>query len=445
MALQEVGGIDDIGTLVAELRDAFLLDEPVMVTFPLPRTVVAYSRSRLRDYIPADAQSRFVRWCVRVSAQIDADINADTARKIGIVETRIPDFERAITYASEHGALEDAMRIGAALWYYYWTTSQAGRGLAVLRTLIERYEMQREVVAPDVAAEAYARAASLAYNSSGVSLRLAARWTDRAVELFQTAEQPSRVLRAMIPGCSIFFELGDIERAKVMAQASLELAREIGDPSPVGIIYNNLGTIYEEVGEFDRALEAYRSAAALFTVSTPTVVRAYTLANIGTVQAKAGQAREALSVLRSALRCAREAKAEAAVILALREIGETYVVLGRPGRAAYLAVLALHRAESLEATFDIIAAAETLAHAVVEVAPEASAALYGAVDALRLRTDRPRRPPAQRRRSDDLQRIALAIGLARLEHLRLDGIAHGLRFGVRLWKEKSESNVKKRS
>jgi predicted ATPase/class 3 adenylate cyclase len=286
----------------------------------------------------------------------------------------------AITWLRAHGQPEKALRLGAALWRFWWLRGDVGAASALLEELLG------EVGAGDPALRAKAltgagvlaesqgdwdRAARLHEESLQISQcngdLLGVAWSldnlgvveinqgnyDRASDLLEealtVAEQAGNaasIATALIDLEQIAHARGDSAKSVSLLTRSLELFRAIGDESYIARALNNLGGVYFEAGDFDRARELFSESLALHRSIGDRQAIASTLNNLAEVAKEIGDTEAALSLSRESYSLAIEGGNRLYAAIASECLGALNALQGvaRLAEAHYRESLNLYRA-----------------------------------------------------------------------------------------------------
>jgi tetratricopeptide (TPR) repeat protein len=130
------------------------------------------------------------------------------------------------------------------------------------------------------------------------------------------------------------------------------IARAVGNRAGEATTLNNIGGVYSDLGEKQKALEYYTQALAIFRAVGDRAGEATTLNNIGGVYSDLGEKQKALEYYTQALAIARAVGDRAGEATTLNNIGGVYSALGEKQKALeyYTQALALHRAVGDRAT-----------------------------------------------------------------------------------------------
>jgi predicted ATPase/DNA-binding SARP family transcriptional activator len=207
------------------------------------------------------------------------------------------------------------------------------------------------------------------------------RWLEDA--LARNEAQPKGVRAYALTALGqLIYRLGALEPAKVALEESLDLYRELGDPTGTARAVGELGSVAVFEGDYERAASLYEESAALFRSAGDKMRLASVLANLGAVANIQGNYERGRPLIEEALALHREVGAKDDVAIALHNLGSVALHEGRYSDGAEL----LH--ESLELSRDL-AYRECAAYTLVGMAElafarddrERAALLLGAADA----------------------------------------------------------------
>jgi predicted ATPase/DNA-binding SARP family transcriptional activator len=196
--------------------------------------------------------------------------------------------------------------------------------------------------------------------------------------------QPKAVRAYALTGLGqIIYRLGALEAAQTALEESLDLYREVGDPTGIARSVGELGSVAVFQDDYERAVSLYEESAALFRSAGDKMRLAAVLGNLGAVANYQGDYERGRPLVEEALALHREFGAKDDIAMTLHNLGSVAVQEGRYSDGAAL----LH--ESLEMSRDIAykeQAAYTLSR-LAELASlqddrERAARLLGAADAV---------------------------------------------------------------
>ena len=131
-------------------------------------------------------------------------------------------------------------------------------------------------------------------------------------------------------------------------EAAIRLATAPDSSAARAQLLSNTGMVYDDMGEREKAAEAYARALRLLDETNgPADVRQYTLANLALIHDGLGEKQKALDEYERSLTLARQTKARKSEAIVLANIGRLYVDLGDFPRAESLFLQSLEISRSL--------------------------------------------------------------------------------------------------
>lgn len=97
-----------------------------------------------------------------------------------------------------------------------------------------------------------------------------------------------------------YLDLLDFELSISHNEAAIEIFMEQGDYASVGLTYNNLSRVYEETGQYSRAIDGYERGIRNCNRGGSLRMEGWTLTNLASTLVEAGRAAEALPYLERA-------------------------------------------------------------------------------------------------------------------------------------------------
>jgi tetratricopeptide (TPR) repeat protein len=292
----------------------------------------------------------------------------------------------AMLWAIEHEDAELALRLGGALWNFWYKQSWLNEGRRWLKCALELPDTM--TVPPSVYQNALHGASVLAWSHADfteaerlahLSYTLAGELGDRkamagaihvlanvAVERSDFAraialhEQNLALRRNLGDKAGIASSLnnlgriayyrGDAAQAIAYYKESLALQRELGDRFGVALTLNNLGgALADNLQEFDRARAMLQESLALSREpGVEYFILQFTLAQLGRVALYAGNFESAKTDLEESLALAREGRSKTGMAFALIHLAQVALRQNDPTRAVPLAREAL----TIQRTFD---------------------------------------------------------------------------------------------
>jgi CHAT domain-containing protein/Tfp pilus assembly protein PilF len=126
---------------------------------------------------------------------------------------------------------------------------------------------------------------------------------------------------------AVYDSLGQYPKALEFYQQALAISKEIGDKAGEGTALNNIGLVYNSLEQYPKALEFYQQALAILKEIDDKATEGVTLGNIGSVYDDLGQYPKALEFYQQALAISKEVGDKATEGSTLNNIGNVYVNL----------------------------------------------------------------------------------------------------------------------
>jgi predicted ATPase/DNA-binding SARP family transcriptional activator len=157
----------------------------------------------------------------------------------------------------------------------------------------------------------------------------------RIDEALRRADDAPALLRAnaLVGMARIAHSLGDYERMRASAQASLELYRELGDERRTAIALNLLGIALSNLGDIDGGIACHEENAAISGRLGDSMRLSSALNNLGYCRLRRGQHEQARSLFEDGLAVCRDIGHRTAESVMLGNLGLVALLEQRPGEA----------------------------------------------------------------------------------------------------------------
>jgi len=175
----------------------------------------------------------------------------------------------------------------------------------------------------------------------GLGILHRAQWNlDAAEGYYQRARQLSRQIGDLQQEslatdnlATVYHRRGELQRALYLYDEAIKTSE--GDPGSQGQYYQNLGSLYIELGDLKKARTSYAAALGLLPPGTPLVerYRINALVNLGSVLLSLEGPGPALAEYKKALELSHARKFEEQEGLALHSLGKAYLKLQQPAMA----------------------------------------------------------------------------------------------------------------
>jgi CHAT domain-containing protein/Flp pilus assembly protein TadD len=178
------------------------------------------------------------------------------------------------------------------------------------------------------------------------SLRQAIAKYQEALPLYRAVGDKAREALILNNIGLVYDDLGETQKALDSYNQSLPLARAVSDKATEAVILSNIGAVYDALGERQKALDSYNQSLPLFRAVDNKAGEARTLSNIGLVYSALGEKQKALDFYNQSLLLKRALDNKASEAITLNNIGRVYDDLGQKQKAldSYNQSLPLFRA-----------------------------------------------------------------------------------------------------
>ena len=183
------------------------------------------------------------------------------------------------------------------------------------------------------AKRAYQEGLQLYQQGTAESLRQAITKWEEALPLYR-AVGDSRLEAVTLNNIGLVYDaLGEKQKALDFYNQSLPLSRATGDKAQEAVTLTNIGAVYSALGETQTALEYYNQSLPLRRATGDKAGEAVTLNNIGFVYNGLGEKQKALDYFNQSLLLSRATGDKAGEAVTLSNIGRVYDTLGEKQKA----------------------------------------------------------------------------------------------------------------
>ena len=254
---------DAIAMLLDELADRSLLRRQVDAVgdarFTMLRPVHAFAEEMLAEAGDGDALARrHAAFFQTLAAEAEPQVGMGDDAWLDRLECEHDNVRKAIIWLSDHGGVDDALRMCNSLWRYWDARSYAREGADIIRSVTER----------------------------------------------MTDDVPPKLrLSALFSGGVLADACGDYAESKHFFERHLAITETLGDVAAIAMAGNNLGIIKLRQGEVDEAIPLFEVAARAMREVGNIQAMALGIANIGNAE----QMRRNFDVARARYEEAKEA------------------------------------------------------------------------------------------------------------------------------------------
>ncbi|HEX6605488.1 MAG TPA: tetratricopeptide repeat protein [Chloroflexia bacterium] len=378
-ALAEGGALDGVASLLDKslLRQATAgAAEP---RYLMLETIREYAAEQLRAGDEAgEIARRHAAYYTALAEAAEPELTgAEQSNWVARLEEEHANLRAALAWALDHDPAA-ALRLGGALWRFWWMRGHLAEGRRAIEAALARGGGE----APGLRAKAENAAGGLAWFQSDVPAAVA--HYEASLALARAAGDALGLSRALGNLASaLSTEGGDYTRAQALLEEGLALDRALGDDSLMAFSLGKLADLAYFQGDIPRAAALYEESLALQRARNDVHSMAITLNSLGTMHTLLGDAPRATAQFEESLTLFRGLDSKHGIAYNLHSLGDLARKQGdlARARALYGEAVTLFRevdyrrplATSLAALGGVLLAQDQ---------PEPAARVLGAVDAL---------------------------------------------------------------
>ncbi len=261
--VREVGAfnldiLDGVTALVDEslIRPTETLD--AAPRFDMLETIREFAGEQL-DAAGETEESRraHARYFFALAEQAEAELaGPGQANWLDLLEAEHDNLRATLAWALDQGEAEIALRMGAALWPFWFRRGYVIEG----RTWLERALDADLGTTPDIRAKALHRLGNLALDLADYAH--ADAFYASGLALWQEMGNRPRVADALNGQGLVAAHRGDYDRARHLHDEALAIRRALGDDFGIGLSLNNLGLVASAVGDHAAARNLFETTLA---------------------------------------------------------------------------------------------------------------------------------------------------------------------------------------
>ena len=247
---------------------------------------------------------------------------SEQTRWLDLLEREQANLRAAVDWLRDEGQIEEALRLGGALWRFWWLRGDIEEGRHQLESLLA----QTVPMSPAVRAKAL--------NGAGVLAESQGDW-DTATCLHEESLEISRqigdqhgVAWSLNNLGVVAVNQGDYTRAQELLDENLAVAEQANDTASIATALNDLGMIAHSRHDYDQATALWARSLALFRAVGDKSHVARVLNNLGGVAKDSGEYERAHDLLTESLDMHRSIGDRQGIASTLVNLAETVEFLG---------------------------------------------------------------------------------------------------------------------
>ena len=241
----------------------------------------------------------------------------DQAEWLDRLERDYENMVAVMDWGLEAGEVEKAVRLGSAMWWFFWLRGHFGE----MRKRLD-LALQRGGALPR-SLRANLHVASGAMATLDGEGDLAARHYEKAVALERERKDPRGMPRALRGFASALGNLGQHEAAVPFYEEALRIDRDLGNRAGESAALRGMGKVALSLGNLDVAQDHFERALDIARSMGEPQHTAYALAGLGDVAREQGQLEEAARLYAEGLRHCRQLGSRPGVLSALQNLAFT--------------------------------------------------------------------------------------------------------------------------
>jgi predicted ATPase/class 3 adenylate cyclase/Tfp pilus assembly protein PilF len=302
--------------------------------FVMLETVHEFAREKLRQSAEAEEIKRVhAEYFLNLAEEADPELRGpDQLQWLERLEAEHDNMRAALTWALELKEVELALRLGGALWWFWWMRSHNSEG----RRWLEAALVMDGRGSPEVRAMALAGVGYLGLEQG--DLDRAKEVCEEGLELLaHEGREASEAKLILLAGLGwVVWEREEYEQAKQLFEESLAPSREMRDTWWLATSLSNLAVVSHFLGNSEKATELYEQSMDLFREQGDKRRLATCLNNLAMVVCSQGELGRAAKLIEEAVALHRELGARGVVSIGLCNLGWIALRQDDLGRAADL-------------------------------------------------------------------------------------------------------------
>jgi predicted ATPase/class 3 adenylate cyclase len=302
--------------------------------FVMLETVHEFAREKLRQSAEAEEIKRVhAEYFLNLAEEADPELRGpDQLQWLERLEAEHDNMRAALTWALELKEVELALRLGGALWWFWWMRSHNSEG----RRWLEAALVMDGRGSPEVRAMALAGVGYLGLEQG--DLDRAKEVCEEGLELLaHEGREASEAKLILLAGLGwVVWEREEYEQAKQLFEESLAPSREMRDTWWLATSLSNLAVVSHFLGNSEKATELYEQSMDLFREQGDKRRLATCLNNLAMVVCSQGELGRAAKLIEESVALLRELGARGVVSIGLCNLGWIALLQDDLGRAADL-------------------------------------------------------------------------------------------------------------
>jgi predicted ATPase/DNA-binding CsgD family transcriptional regulator len=322
------------GALASLIEKSLLRREASTEDESRVRLLVPIRKFALEQLQPVEHEEqrrRHAAYFVTLAELAEAGLQgADQPAWLRRLERDHDNLRAALRWAAERGDAETAVRLGGALWRFWWVRGYLDEGMRSLDEALTHADR----ATPLARAKAFHAAGKLARERGDYDR--AAELCRASLAIFRELGDQAGAALALNTLANVAGDRGDYDAASGMYEESLGLRQALGDRSGVALALHNLAAIACACDDLERAEALDDESLALFRAAGDDWGVAIALSNRARTACRRGDLDRADALAHGSLRLRRTLGDRRGAILCLELVADLAELRGQADRAARL-------------------------------------------------------------------------------------------------------------
>ncbi|OJW05462.1 MAG: hypothetical protein BGO39_15880 [Chloroflexi bacterium 54-19] len=209
------------------------------------------------------AESRFINFYLQLVEEIEPNIQGEKEKaNLDRLELEYPNIREALSRAINRGDTNLALRLGGAIWIFWWRRGYVTEG----RTLLEQ-ALRLSDATPSTLGKA--RALNAAGNLADIQgdITSAKDYFEKSLSVYGELVDLRGQSNALNNLGNLYSVLGEYELSRSCLEKALELRVKIGNPQLIAVALHNLGRLARLTGDNINGRKYYEQALQYFRQS----------------------------------------------------------------------------------------------------------------------------------------------------------------------------------
>ncbi len=320
---------------VASLIDKSLLDQVASegeARLMMLETIREYGLECLHESAEAEKiQNAHARYFLSMAEELESQyFSAQATAVLDQLEREFENLRAALTWLTESGEKELALRLAVALWWFWYARGHLSEG----RQWFEQLLRSSDGVAAPLLAKALNVVGWFTYQQG--DYEHAKNWLNEGLSISRQLEDKKNMGVSLHRLSLVAWREEDYLALQIFSEEALTIFRELGDKEGIADTLLLLSEIYFQRDDYDNTYSMVEQAIALFKELGDQWAISYSLIELADVVFMQGDAMKARKLTEESLSISIELGYMGVIAFGLEHLAEISAAMGEPMRAAQL-------------------------------------------------------------------------------------------------------------